>query len=418
MDYQELNLKSGDLLTANHMAHIEKGIDDVTAEVDKLKNIVRLPISEGPNKQLITDNKGEWKQEDRTHYSYIEESEFFPETDLILLSSNPDEVTVFIFNQNRFIAEPVVDEICEFTYNKTTYFLKTKQTFVEDNYMKIGPIYFWGNGELLGLNEEDDENCSFVFMYIPEKFAHLMEANCGFITSDNIETATIKIKGPAEFIKPLNSKFLKNLRGQETITFTKLEDSSNFISSTTFEDLWNKDVCEIQNTVQILESKGQKIDNFSINSVVKTLVNDERVIQFEYMTIGTLNESAINVVQWNEFEEAARLKDSYIFNYETLRNKLIPYIVNVNMENNILSADHYAQEIYEAGLNREVWLKVGEIKLPLTHSSTDLCIFSSVLPDVESDSPIFVTFKITTDSVNGKIISLEAGEATPFNLLL
>lgn len=98
MDYQELNLKSGDLLTANHMAHIEKGIDDVTAEVDKLKNIVRLPISEGPNKQLITDNKGEWKQEDRTHYSYIEESEFFPETDLILLSSNPDEVTVFIFN--------------------------------------------------------------------------------------------------------------------------------------------------------------------------------------------------------------------------------------------------------------------------------------------------------------------------------
>lgn len=418
MDYQELNLKSGDLLTANHMAHIEKGIDDVTAEVDKLKNIVRLPISEGPNKQLITDNKGEWKQEDRTHYSYIEESEFFPETDLILLSSDPDEVTVFIFNQNRFIAEPVVDEICEFTYNKTTYFLKTKQTFIEDNYIKVGPIYFWGNGELLGLNEENDENYSFVFIYIPEKFAHLTEANCGFMTSDNIEAATIKIKGPAEFIKPLNSKFLKNLRGQETITFTKLEDSSNFISSTTFEDLWNKDVCEIQNAIQILESKDQKIDNFSINSVVKTLVNDERVIQFEYMTIGTLNESAINVVQWNEFEEAARLKDSYIFNYETLRNKLIPYIVNVNMENNIISADHYAQEIYEAGLNREVWLKAGETKLPLTHSSADLCIFSSVIPDVDSDAPIFVIFKITTDSVSGKMISLEVGEDTSSNLSL
>ena len=37
MDYQELNLKSGDVLTAAHMAHIEEGIDTVTAEVAKIK---------------------------------------------------------------------------------------------------------------------------------------------------------------------------------------------------------------------------------------------------------------------------------------------------------------------------------------------------------------------------------------------
>lgn len=37
MDYQELNLKKGDLLTAAHMAHIEEGIDSVTAEVAKMK---------------------------------------------------------------------------------------------------------------------------------------------------------------------------------------------------------------------------------------------------------------------------------------------------------------------------------------------------------------------------------------------
>ena len=37
MDYQELNLKKGDLLTAAHMAHIEEGIDTVTAEVAKIK---------------------------------------------------------------------------------------------------------------------------------------------------------------------------------------------------------------------------------------------------------------------------------------------------------------------------------------------------------------------------------------------
>ena len=38
MDYQELNLKKGDLLTAAHMAHIEEGIDTVTAEVAKIKS--------------------------------------------------------------------------------------------------------------------------------------------------------------------------------------------------------------------------------------------------------------------------------------------------------------------------------------------------------------------------------------------
>ena len=38
MDYEELNLKSGDILTAKHVAHIEAGIDFATAEITKIKN--------------------------------------------------------------------------------------------------------------------------------------------------------------------------------------------------------------------------------------------------------------------------------------------------------------------------------------------------------------------------------------------
>jgi hypothetical protein len=38
MDYQELNLKKGELFKASHLAHIEEGIDTVTAEVAKIKN--------------------------------------------------------------------------------------------------------------------------------------------------------------------------------------------------------------------------------------------------------------------------------------------------------------------------------------------------------------------------------------------
>ena len=37
MDYKELNLKKGDILKASDLAHIEEGIDTVTAEVAKMK---------------------------------------------------------------------------------------------------------------------------------------------------------------------------------------------------------------------------------------------------------------------------------------------------------------------------------------------------------------------------------------------
>lgn len=52
MDYKELNLKTGDTLTAGHMAHIEKGIDDVTAEVANLKKAKIV---------LRNDNEANWE---------------------------------------------------------------------------------------------------------------------------------------------------------------------------------------------------------------------------------------------------------------------------------------------------------------------------------------------------------------------
>ena len=52
MDYQELNLQKGDLLTAAHMRHIEEGIDNVTAEVSKIKTAKII---------LRNDTKGNWE---------------------------------------------------------------------------------------------------------------------------------------------------------------------------------------------------------------------------------------------------------------------------------------------------------------------------------------------------------------------
>lgn len=52
MDYQELNLQKGDLLTADHIRHIEEGIDSVTAEVNKIKTAKII---------LRNDTKGNWE---------------------------------------------------------------------------------------------------------------------------------------------------------------------------------------------------------------------------------------------------------------------------------------------------------------------------------------------------------------------
>ena len=53
MDYKELNLKKGDLLTAAHVAHIEEGIDTVTAEVAKIKTMKIV---------LRNDNSENWAE--------------------------------------------------------------------------------------------------------------------------------------------------------------------------------------------------------------------------------------------------------------------------------------------------------------------------------------------------------------------
>lgn len=52
MDYQELNLQQGDLLTAEHMQHIEEGIDTVTNEVEKIKKMKIV---------LRNDSKANWE---------------------------------------------------------------------------------------------------------------------------------------------------------------------------------------------------------------------------------------------------------------------------------------------------------------------------------------------------------------------
>ena len=55
MDYKELNLKSGEVLTAAHMAHIEQGIDTVTAEIAKIKN-AKIVLRNDTTENWVTEN--------------------------------------------------------------------------------------------------------------------------------------------------------------------------------------------------------------------------------------------------------------------------------------------------------------------------------------------------------------------------
>lgn len=55
MDYKELNLKSGEILTAAHMAHIEQGIDTATAEIAKIKN-AKIVLRNDTTENWVTEN--------------------------------------------------------------------------------------------------------------------------------------------------------------------------------------------------------------------------------------------------------------------------------------------------------------------------------------------------------------------------
>lgn len=55
MEYSELNLKSGDLLTAENMSHIEDGISNVTAAVAQIKN-AKIVLRNDSTEAWITEN--------------------------------------------------------------------------------------------------------------------------------------------------------------------------------------------------------------------------------------------------------------------------------------------------------------------------------------------------------------------------
>jgi hypothetical protein len=55
MDYKELNLKKGDILKASDLAHIEEGIDTVTAEVAKMKT-AKIVLRNDTTENWVTEN--------------------------------------------------------------------------------------------------------------------------------------------------------------------------------------------------------------------------------------------------------------------------------------------------------------------------------------------------------------------------
>lgn len=405
LDYKELNLKRGDILTAKHIAHIEKGIDDITAEVDVIKSWKNLlfNINDQKNKQFVMNNKGELTWEERSHFSYEDNFDFFPETTLFKINSDD---SYYVSLTNPLKGDPIVGNEYKFTCDGKTYTVKTTQFFIGDS-IEYGAFLGWGNLSALGIEQESGEDVPFALVIFPNKAAAELGVSCLLATSTSSDQVIVKIEGLATFVKPLDAKYLKNLRGQETLVFLRKSDTEYFVPPSDFEYVWEKTSSELQNAIQIIDEETMKC-GYSASFVEKKEYN-ERFIHFLYFSTNEDGQPQINWVHWSESYEPELVGTFPLNVFNILEKAATPYIVNLTIDQgNQYSVDHYANEIYSAfSQGRRVYLAIDNSILNLSYALPTKCQFSGIYPEEEGAFPIFYTINISNTNVEVKLASLQ-----------
>ena len=435
MDYKELNLKRGDLLTAEHMAHIEQGIDFVTAEASKLKEQV-LPEPIAPFMHLVTNEENKWVQEERTHYAYTSIQEIIPTTDLIFEEQTEGLEKIFLFPTPLLNSTPVVGEICDFQYNGTTYHLTTKMITdtTEDEFGNISLIslYCWGDTTIFN-EDETDSDVHFLFIHDHsnqlESWAGL---SCMFIDEiGNMDYCTIAINGKAETLKTIDKKFLSNLRGQKTITLT--ENSSNsYTSSVPFNEAWTMTATELQNAIEIKNNELKFGSGNSVFAVDKIEYGQSKAIQFCLIGFNDYKQYGISILQWYDVHPNTVFIEGYysLSPHNSNSEKAItvvdagssrlscapvsvikemlgiqePFLINVTLgDEEALTTDHYSEDIYNAfKAGREIYIienSGGRIPLNIGNISQHSCSFNYFTWDEYDKLLFYFELTITENSV-------------------
>lgn len=435
MDYKELNLKKGDLLTADHMAHIEQGIDFVTAEASKLKEQV-LPEPIAPFMHLVTNEENKWVQEERTHYAYTSIQEIIPTTELILEEETVDSEKFFLFPTSLLSSTPVIGEICDFYYNGTTYHLTTKMVTqtMEDEFGNITLVSLYCWGRTTGLDEDEtDSDVPFVFVHDSSNLLQLFTGvSCIFIDQiGQMDYCTIAIRGKAETLKTIDKKFLSNLRGQKTITLTQ-DSSNNYTSSIPFNEAWTMTATELQNAIEIKDDELKVGSGNSVFAVDKIEYGQSKAIQFCLISFNDYRQYGITILQWydghpntvfiegyyslspynSNSEEAitvvgansSRLSYAPVSAIKEMLGIQDPFLVNVTLDDEeSLTTDHYSEDIYNAfKAGREIYIiesSGGRLPLNIGNISQHSCSFNYSTWDEYDKLLFYFELTITQDKV-------------------
>lgn len=212
MGYKKLNLKNGDKLTAEHIAHIEEGIENG-----------KVPDAAAAHQQLVTGADGVARWEPRLAYAYTGMVEILPETVPVF---NADEGAFFVTEP---LAAPLAPGMnCTVTYNGVEYKCPAQEVPIDVgvNLIALGNI-----GAMTG---EEGTGEPFIFAAQPSGVA-VEGMYAQVMPLDGAESVIIKIVSEGEIVHRLDRKYLPEyIYGDEVKNVT-------FLNETTLEPVLTSD---------------------------------------------------------------------------------------------------------------------------------------------------------------------------------
>lgn len=224
------------------------------------ENGTGLPADGQPNHLLVTDSDGTPTWEERTHYAYTTVTDILPECSMVLVEESAGVV------MQDFVGTPIPGETYAVEWNEIVYQCKAVQFDMDG----IRSIYL-GNGAPLGLEAAD---VPFLILMVTEGYRDMLEgASAVIYIFDGSTEATLKINGKVEIVKPLDLKYLSNLRCQNLILLSTNGEHLNrgvvLTPSVPFAVAWAMDDAELQTAIRIVE-EGESSANYC--AVVTNLI--------------------------------------------------------------------------------------------------------------------------------------------------
>lgn len=266
-------------------------LQNVTQAINSLvENGTGVASDSKQHHHLITDNDGNACWEERTHYAYTTVTDLLPECSM----TYADE-SIGILLQD-FSAAPIVGETYAVEWNGIVYQCPAL-TIEADG---ISSVYF-GSGIMLG---EEHNDVPFMILLIPEAFRENMEGASAIVyILDGSTEATVKITGKIEVVKPIDRKFLTNLRCQTPIYLSTngahLESGTELTPNVPFAVAWAMDDAELQSSVQIIEEDTSSSNYCAVYGVTRYQSDHwMNTIQMNCTLFNDVNHGFELVIQW------------------------------------------------------------------------------------------------------------------------